>query len=138
MSKHNYLAVYMMATFVGMSAIPHKEMRFLSSLLLPFAICWAAAFNTLATTFPSLKNLLSLLLRIYLILEVVTAIDKHAFVRHGDSDLYASMAADSPTLLHYDSGFKLPQVESVYQFNTIDSPGTAWLHVQGPKITIIV
>ena len=69
-------------------------------------------------------------------MEVVTAIEKHSFVRHGDADLYASMASNSESLLLYDE-FEFAQVESLYMFNTIDSPGSAWLHVQGPKITMI-
>ena len=46
--------------------------------------------------------MLAFVFRIYLLVEIVTAIDKHTFVRHGDADLYASFAAGSPTLLEYD------------------------------------
>ena len=70
--------------------------------------------------------------------EGVLTCEKHGFVRHGDPDLYSMMAAGSPVLLDYGN-FTLPQVESVYQLNPLDSPGQAWLHVQGQKkISMIV
>ena len=139
--KQWHVSVFIASTFFGLSLVPHKEMRFISSIFLPLAICWGEAFLAMKQFCKShitngAEKIAYHILRIYIIVEVVTAIEKHSFVRHGDADLYASMASNSESLLVYED-FEFAQVESLYMFNTIDSPGSAWLHVQGPKITMI-
>lgn len=111
-----YLTYYVVFYVAVFSAIPHKELRFLLPII-PFAMLIAGELisQTIKTGSPAMATFVSVLLRIYMVYEVITyAICMSFTQRDWDYDYYLAM--------------KPEPIHSLYTQQSYTAPHYSWFH----------